>query len=302
MNQSVSIENSPTIAYHIPVLVHEVASWLVWNPRGTYVDCTLGGGGHAAHFLEHYPELTVIGFDQDRDAVEYAGKHLERFGDRIKIYHSNFGSIRDVLVKEQRAPVDGIFADLGISSHQVDAAERGFSFVADSLDMRMDRRNPETAEELLNTAAEEELARIFYEYGEERFSRPIARRIVQERLRTPITSAAQLVRIISSVKRRHGRINPATQVFQGLRIAVNHEIDNLRLLLEAIPSLLVPQGRAVLLSYHSLEDRPIKQYFKQCALEGSINILTKKVIMPSREEMSSNRRARSAKLRCAEKL
>jgi 16S rRNA (cytosine1402-N4)-methyltransferase len=286
------------MTYHLPVMRQETAEYLIHDENGIYVDCTLGGGGHSEYILEKYENTKVIGIDQDNDALKYAAERLSRFGARISLVKGNFKDIRSLVTQE----VSGFLLDLGISSWQVDEPGRGFSFRSQNLDMRMDAENPVSAENLVNELPEDELARIFFEYGEERKSRQIARAIVEERAKSRITSSVQFAELIGRAKRFRGRIHPATQVFQALRIAVNNELENLKAGLDAMPGMLLPRGRVVVMSYHSLEDRIVKQAFKHMAAQNILNIITKKVVKAPREEQKSNPRSRSAKLRCAEKI
>ncbi|MCX5778367.1 MAG: 16S rRNA (cytosine(1402)-N(4))-methyltransferase RsmH [Elusimicrobia bacterium] len=288
-----------TTEYHIPVMAETAAEFLVGNPAGTCVDCTLGGGGHTAYLLERYPLLHIIGIDCDAQAIAVAGERLAVFGDRVRLVRDNFKNIRTVINDCGLTTVDGVLADLGVSSRQFDDKLRGFSFESPILDMRMDDRDGSGAMDLVNTTEEGALADILYRYGDERRSRQIARRIVESRRIQRITSGAELADIVASAKRRTGRTHPATTVFQALRIAVNGEMDNLRSLLDAIPLVVNTGGRAVVISYHSLEDRMVKQSFRSLRLreEGGAVLLTKKPREASDEEISVNPRSRSAKLR-----
>lgn len=288
--------------YHLPVMVKEVEKYLIHNPAGTYVDGTLGGGGHAAYLLEARPGIRIIGLDWDEEAIAEAGGKLARFGGRARIVRENFRNIAPALGGIGQEKVDGVLVDLGVSSRQFDEKNRGFSFQSPVLDMRMDKRLPGTAEDLLNTLDEQALADIFYTLGEERSSRQIARRIVDERKKGRITSGAALASLIERVSRGRGKIHPATRVFQALRIAVNRELENLEIFLDSLPGVLSPGGRAVVLSYHSLEDRIVKRDFKKKADSGEYRVLTKKVVFAADEETRSNPRSRSAKLRCAERI
>lgn len=291
-----------TEAYHIPVLAEESSTMLVGDPAGTYVDCTLGGGGHSALLLERYPRLRVIGIDCDAQAVTEAGARLAVYGDRMRIVRDNFRNIRAVVASCGLQSVSGVLADLGVSSRQFDDRARGFSFESPVLDMRMDDRARASALELVNTADEKALADILYLYGEERRSRQIARRIVERRQRQPIATGAELAGIVAGVRHRTGRTHPATAVFQALRIAVNDELESLRLLLADIPDVIAPGGRAVIISYHSLEDRLVKHAFRAlCSRETApATPLTKKPMTASPDETARNPRARSAKLRAVQ--
>lgn len=291
-----------TDAYHIPVLAEESADLLVGDPAGTYVDCTLGGGGHSALLLERYPQLRVIGIDCDAQAVAAAGARLAVYGDRMRIVRDNFRNIRAVVAACGLQSVSGVLADLGVSSRQLDDRARGFSFESPVLDMRMDDRAGASALELVNTADEKALADILYLYGEERRSRQIARRIVERRQQQAIATGAELAGIVAGVRYRTGRTHPATAVFQALRIAVNDELESLRRLLADIPDVIAPGGRAVVISYHSLEDRLVKHAFRAlCAREAMpATPLTKKPMTASPAEIAGNPRARSAKLRAVQ--
>lgn len=290
--------------YHIPIMPAESSQYLINNPHGLYVDCTFGGGGHSQYLLKQNPHITMIAFDWDEDALDqfHNKQDLEHFKERIVFVNENFKNIKEVLQRMNIYKVDGVLADIGVSSHQFDDPERGFSFKSDTLDMRMDKRNPLMAKDIINSFPEEDLADIFYKYGEEYKSRRIAKAIYERRKRGKINTATELVDIICSVKRPEGKINPATKVFQALRIYVNGELDNLEKLLESIPDILFSGGRAVIISFHSLEDRMIKNNFRENASQGIYKVLTKKVIMPSKEEIKNNPRSRSAKIRAVERL
>src|SRR3989339_1603155 len=287
--------------YHKPVMTTEVGEYLINNPSGIIIDCTLGGGGHSAYLLERYPSLRVIGIDADEEATGEAARNLERFANRVQIIRENFKNIAAVCSALNIRAVNGILADLGVSSRQLDDIERGFGFLSPRLDMRMDKRLGADAEHIVNTMGETELANLFYTLGGEFFSRPIARAIVRARERRRITSGQELAETVQKVKYRKGKIHPATKVFQALRIAVNTELDNLTNLLNDAPALLASGGRMVILSYHSLEDRIVKNNFRSLAHEGIYRLLTKKVVPPSENEISENPRSRSAKLRAVEK-
>lgn len=288
--------------YHQPVMLHEVDNHLITNIKGTYVDSTLGGGGHSSYLLEKYPEIKIIATDWDEAAINAASKKIEKFKDRITIVRENFCNLKVVLQSLNVTAVNGILLDLGVSSKQLDDLDRGFSFRSDVLDMRMDQRLSEKAEDLINTLDEKSLADIIFQFGEERLSRPISKIIVEEREKNRIISGQALALIIEKVKWRHGKIHPATKVFQALRIAVNKELENLTMYLNDLPSCLLPGAHAVIMSYHSLEDRMIKNNFRQLAHENIYKLINKKVIIASEEEMKLNHRARSAKLRVAEKI
>ncbi|MDR1196077.1 MAG: 16S rRNA (cytosine(1402)-N(4))-methyltransferase RsmH [Endomicrobium sp.] len=287
--------------YHISVMPSESSQYLINNPSGLYVDCTFGGGGHTYYLLEKYKDIKMIAFDWDGAAFERFENRPSGFKSRVTFVRENFKNIKSVLENAGIGKVDGILADIGVSSKQFDDLGRGFSFNSKNLDMRMDLRNTLTAKEVINGCGEEELAGIFYKYGEERMSRQIAKAIALRRKRGVINTSLELQDIICSVKRPEGKINPATKVFQALRIFVNKELENLEALLCASPELLNAGGRIVVISFHSLEDRIIKQNFKRNAWENIYKILTKKVITASQEEMKNNPRSRSAKIRAAER-
>ena len=285
--------------YHVPVMLKEVEKYLVNNLSGTYVDGTIGGGGHSRYLLEKYPEIKIIGLDRDIDALSKSKKELEIFKERITFAKSNFKDFTEVLDSLQIKSISGILLDLGVSSHQIDDIERGFSFLSTCLDMRMDKEQNKSALDVLKLCTQEELSDIFYKYGEERFSRKISRRI-KENI-SSINSAKDLADIVGGAKRREGKIHPATKVFQALRISVNDELINITEALNKIPGCLEKGGRAVVLSYHSLEDRIVKNNFRDLYKTGVYNLLTKKIVTPDFEEVKINPRSRSAKLRAAEK-
>lgn len=289
---------------HIPVLVEEVIAFLRCEPGRTYVDATLGGGGHASEILRRTaPDGVVIGMEWDEDALFEARNRLMPFGNRVKIFRENFIHLPD-LVKAESA--DGILLDLGLSSIQLEKGERGFSFKGEGpLDMRMDERTNESAADLVNYLSSEELEYTLYHYGEERWAKRIARAIVQGREREPIGTTQALRKIVHGAipRRFHSRrIDPATRTFQALRIRVNDELENLKKILETGWKILKKGGRMCIISFHSLEDRMVKETFRSLEKEGEIRILTKKPVTPSEEEQRGNPRSRSAKLRCAERI
>lgn len=288
--------------YHTPVLLEEVLRQLQPRSGCLYVDGTLGGGGHAEVILRvSAPDGRVIGLDQDDEAIATSRERLSEFGARAQLVTANFSELREVLAKLQVAGVDGVIFDLGVSSRQLDEPTRGFSFQRDGpLDMRMSKTASLTAREVLATETQEELARIFFVYGEERRSRAIAKRIVEQRKHEPLETTAQLVRLIERVLGpKRGKVHPSTRAFQALRIHVNRELDNLREGLAAATEALNPAGRLVVISFHSLEDRIVKWHFRGTA---SLRVLTKKPVMAGEEECAANPRSRSAKLRAAEKM
>ena len=289
------------IAPHTPVLLQEVLHWLEVKGDGTYLDATVGGGGHAAAIAQRLSSGRLIGLDRDAQALEIARERLKGFGERVTLVHAEFSTIGDVARELGLPPLDGVLADLGVSSMQLDRADRGFSFrEAGPLDMRMNREAPEAAEEIVNRWPERELANLLYREGEEHDSRRIARSIVRAR---PIRDTAHLATVVAGARRLRGRqkLHPATKTFLALRIAVNREMEELGQFLLRTPATLSSGGRWVVLSYHSREDRMVKQAFQRLAHSGEMNVLTKKIVQPREEEIQENPRARSAKLRAAEK-
>ena len=264
------------------------------QPGGNYLDLTVGGGGHSRLILETAEDVKVTCVDQDEDALKAAKENLAEFGDRVKFIHSNFANYQFI-----ENSYDGILADLGVSSYHLDNPERGFSFRnTANLDMRMNQQQSLTAGDIINEWDEKELADIFFKYGEERLSRRIARRIVEKRPFDTTTELANAIAYSVPPKYRHGRIHPATRVFQALRIAVNDELKVLETLIEKAPNALIPGGRIAIISFHSLEDRPVKHGLRN---SDSLRVLTKKPIIATEEEIKQNPRSRSAKLRIAEK-
>ena len=294
---------------HVSVLSKEVVAWLVKKPGGTYLDCTVGQGGHATLVLEQSgPDGALIGIDCDPDAIAATRESLARFAPRMRLVQGNFSALKQHLQSVGVSEVDGVIFDLGVSSAQLDRPERGLSFLSDGpLDMRMNQRSGRTAANLIAQLPERELADLIYQYGEERYSRRIARAIVAARKVHPLRTTCDLVSVISSsvpAAYRHGRIHCATRTFQALRIAVNQELNVIEGALRDAADVLVPGGRMCVISFHSLEDRIAKQTIRSLAQgpEACLKILTKKPQMASDEECRSNPRARSAKLRVAEKL
>jgi 16S rRNA (cytosine1402-N4)-methyltransferase len=291
---------------HVPVLLHQAIDLLRVRPNGTYVDCTLGFAGHAEGVVRQLgPQGHLIGFDRDSEMMELAKAKLESVRDELGTQAPKLTFIGEAFSSISRhikpASVDGLLADFGVSSLQLDEAHRGFSFQADGpLDMRMDTRSGRTAEQVVNEMDERELANLIYENGDERRSRTVARAIVRGR---PVTSTGQLARIVASavpaMKNQH--INPATRTFQALRIYVNRELEEIRDLLEAAPQLLKPSARLVVISFHSLEDRIAKDSLREGAHKGIWEILTRKPLTADEEETDRNPRSRSAKLRAAER-
>jgi len=294
---------------HVPVLLKEAIDFLAVRRGGTYIDCTVGLGGHSYEIARRLGAPgRLIGFDKDPQALERASARLrvsdsERPEDWpvVELIHGSFASLADDRPPKIDDGVDGILADLGVSSLQFSDPARGFSFQAEGpLDMRMNPQSELTAEQVVNQFDERELADLIYEFGEERRSRRIARAIVRSR---PIRSTAQLAAIVSAAARpmKPERIHPATLTFQALRIFVNRELDDLRQLLEVAPQLLKPGGRLVVISFHSLEDRIVKDTMRAAARGGQYKLLTKKPVTAREEEIASNPRARSAKLRAVER-
>ena len=290
---------------HVPVMRAEVIEWLAPGRGGVFVDCTVGAGGHAAALLEGGAGR-VIGLDRDRAALTEAGPALARWGSRVELVHSDFRRLALLLDVRGLATVDGVLADLGVSSLQFEGEGRGFSFQRDEpLDMRMDQSGGRTAAELLAAAGESELADIIFGLGEERFSRRIARAIVAARERGPVATTGQLARIVRGAVPRTGRwrIDPATRTFQALRIEVNGELDGLDRFLAEAAGRLAAGGRLVVITFHSLEDRIVKHTFRRLAAgEGSpLRVATRKPVLPTGVEVERNPRARSAKLRVIER-
>jgi len=283
---------------HIPVLLDEVVRLLVWKRDGIYVDCTLGGGGHSKAILEAVSgQARIIGLDWDAKALEEAHITLSKWASQVNLNRVNFVEFPAVLDRLGVKRVDGFLFDLGLSRYQVDDPVRGFSFMnSGPLDMRMDTRLTTTAAHLVNGLSVNALEDNFRQYGEERFARRIAQKIVEYRRKKEIRTTQELSQIIAQVKPWHGKLNPATQVFQALRIAVNYELDNLKRVLELVPGYLSIDGRLVVISYHSLEDRIVKQFIRNSPDMQPIN---RKVIRPGQTEIENNPSSRSARLRAA---
>jgi 16S rRNA (cytosine1402-N4)-methyltransferase len=283
---------------HSTVMREELVRALAPRPGGVYVDATLGGGGHTVGLLEAEPKARVIAMDRDREAIAAATERLAPVADRVTFVHSAFSRVREELADRGIDQVDGLLADLGVSSPQLDDAERGMSFRREGpIDMRMDPESGETALELIDRTSDEDLANIIFQYGDERRSRRIARSIKKAlaggELRTTLDLRRAVVRAVGPA--RIGGVDPATRTFQALRIAVNGELDELQHLLSALPDRIKPAGRVAILSFHSLEDRAVKRAFAA----GPWILYTKKPLVPSDEECARNPRARSAKLRVA---
>jgi 16S rRNA (cytosine1402-N4)-methyltransferase len=302
-------------SFHIPVLTKEILNYLNLKKGGVYIDCTLGGGGHSKAILEKiYPHSLLIGIDQDIEAINTAKEELKTYLDKVTLIKGNFKNLEKILPDIKIKTVSGIIFDLGVSFHQLKEKERGFSFKEDShLDMRMDLNQEFNAYILINSYSENDLVEIFEKYGEERFSKRIARLITIERKKESINTTKQLadlvIRSLPRTKKRHTwRIHPATRVFQAIRIEVNQELKALEKGLSQAIRVLEDKGRICVISYHSLEDRIVKHQFKEIEREGKdqgnygLKIITKKPISPSSEEVEGNSKARSAKLRVAEKI
>jgi 16S rRNA (cytosine1402-N4)-methyltransferase len=301
---------------HTPVLLSEVLQALAVQPGGRYIDCTVGGAGHSIAILEHSsPGGQLLGIDADPDALETARKRLENFKDSALLVNDNFANLQSVCIKYDFFPVHGILFDLGLSSLQLNSPDRGFSFQQDApLDMRFSPEQETTAADIVNDTPEPKLASIIKTYGEESFSHRIAQYIVRER---PIDTTLQLARLIEKAVGRRGKIHPATKTFQALRIAVNHELENLESSLRQAIDLLGHEGRLVVISYHSLEDRIVKQFMQKeargcicppgtpvcvCGHTPRLRLVNKKVVTPSETEITLNPRSRSARLRVAERI
>ncbi len=304
---------------HEPVLLDESLHYLAGERGGTVVDCTLGLGGHAAALLERAPTVRLVGIDRDPEALERAAERLAGFGDRVRLVESRFGDLREALAPLGLPPLAGVFADLGVSSLQLDLARRGFSFRRDGpLDMRMGRDGP-TAADVVNSYSEADLESILRGYGEEHDARRIARAIVRARERQPIVTTGELSRVVVSAKggdrQREGRVDPATRTFQALRLEVNQELRELERMLDDAVELLDRDGRLVVISYHSLEDRVVKHRLRDLARgevdpttgaslaeTRALELLTRKPVRPSETEVAANPRARSARLRAARRI
>jgi len=304
--------------FHVPVLVKEVAEHLITTHDGVYVDGTVGGGGHAEYILSKLGKnAKYIAIDQDLDALQYAQCRLRKYHN-IYFHNTNFSAIDSILKQYHITEIDGLFLDLGVSSHQVNTTKRGFSYMQDTvLDMRMNTDMHYNARDLLNQSSEQELSQIFYQFSEEKKSRKIARQIVKTRIREPIVTTMQLRAIIDRVVQPKYAIKSYARIFQALRIAINRELENLKMVLIHSTKYLNKGGRLVVISYHSLEDRTVKTFLKEksnpckcppelpecsCGLKPEFKILTKKPVKPAPEEIYNNPRSRSALLRVGERL
>ncbi|MBP1582762.1 MAG: 16S rRNA (cytosine(1402)-N(4))-methyltransferase RsmH [Victivallales bacterium] len=304
---------------HTTVLLHEAVDILCGGGGHRFLDCTLGGGGHSQLILEANPDNQVLGLDCDERALAAASARLDRFGSRFTAVHGRFAQAAELARAQGWSQVDGALMDIGVSSPQIDDAERGFSFRFDGpLDMRMDSSTGQTAADILNTADEKTLADILFQYGEERRSRAIARAVVERRSVSPWRRTGEFAELVERIvgKAHQYGLPPATRSFQALRIAVNDELGQLRRCLESLPDLLAPGGRLVVITFHSLEDRIVKDFFREgcrgctcppdfpvcvCGKKPQFRLLTKKPLVPGEEEQRTNRRSRCAKLRAVEK-
>jgi len=306
-----------SLPVHVPVLLDEVIAGLQPRQGGCFIDCTVGLGGHAAAILDKiWPSGRLLGIDADPEAIKISQDRLSDYRESVTLVNDNFVNLEAICRRYHFHPVDGILFDLGVSSLQLDTAERGFSFNLDApLNMRFDRGQGPTASDIVNSLSEPELARLLREYGEERHSQRIARYIVRNR---PIATTLELARLVQqALGAKRGKIHPATRTFMALRIAVNEELQNLELALKQTINLLRPGGRLAVISYHSLEDRIVKQFMRdaassclcppgtvicRCGHVPTLKLISRKVIKPTSLEIESNPRSRSAKLRIAERL
>lgn len=305
---------------HVSVLLQECMDALCIKPDGIYIDGTAGGGGHSSEIASHLDTGKLIALDRDMSAVKAAGARLEKYGERAQVVHSNFSEMAQVCRQLDIEGVDGVLLDLGVSSYQLDTADRGFSYMADApLDMRMNREDTLDAYTVVNTYTEQQLKKIIYDYGEERFAPRIAQRIVQEREKQPIRTTGELVNIIKAAMpaaAKEGGHHPAKRTFQAIRIEVNGELSVIEPTIRDAVSLLKPGGRIAIITFHSLEDRLVKQTFASlasgctcprdfpvcvCGKKPLVEIISRKPILPGAQELEVNPRSRSAKLRVAQK-
>lgn len=309
-------------AMHLPVLTGEVVEMLQIKKDGIYLDGTLGDGGHAEQILSKIsPPGLLVAFDQDNESISFSKNRLQPYKDQLKIFQENFKNVKKVLEEEKIGPLDGILLDLGVSSRQLNSRTRGFSFSSNAfLDMRMDDQNETTAFDLVNHSSKEKLIKIFKDFGEERWASRIAKSIIFKRRIKPIKTTGELSKLILSAvsaKSKKYKIHPATRVFQALRIAVNRELEALESILDDAVNILKTDGRFCVISFHSLEDRMVKNKFRDyekgclcpptfpecvCGKKSVMKVLTKKPIVPLEEEIKKNPRASSAKLRVAQKI
>ena len=307
---------------HTSVLLYETVDSLNIRPDGIYVDGTLGGGGHASLVLSRLGEQgRLIGLDQDADAIAAAGERLKEYGDRVTVIRTNYENIKDALAAQGISGADGIYLDLGVSSYQLDTADRGFTYREDDapLDMRMDQRNTQTAKDIVNGYSEMELYRIIRDYGEDRFAKNIAKHIVKARQEKEIETAGELTEIIKAsipAKVRATGGHPSKRTFQAIRIELNRELQVLEQSIDTMIDLLNPGGRLSIITFHSLEDRIVKNKFREnenpcicppefpvcmCGRKSKGRVVTRKPVLPSEEELAANKRSKSAKLRVFEK-
>ena len=307
---------------HTSVLLYETVDSLNIRPDGIYVDGTLGGGGHASLVLNRLGEQgRLIGLDQDADAIAAAGERLKEYGDRVTVIRTNYENIKDALASQGISGADGIYPDLGVSSYQLDTADRGFTYREDDapLDMRMDQRNTQTAKDIVNGYSEMELYRIIRDYGEDRFAKNIAKHIVKARQEKEIETAGELTEIIKAAipaKVRATGGHPSKRTFQAIRIELNRELQVLEQSIDTMIDLLNPGGRLSIITFHSLEDRIVKNKFREnenpcicppefpvcmCGRKSKGRVVTRKPVLPSEEELAANKRSKSAKLRVFEK-
>ena len=307
---------------HTSVLLYETVDSLNIRPDGIYVDGTLGGGGHASLVLSRLGEQgKLIGLDQDADAIAAAGERLKEYGDRVTVIRTNYENIKDALASQGISGADGIYLDLGVSSYQLDTADRGFTYREDDapLDMRMDQRNTQTAKDIVNGYSEMELYRIIRDYGEDRFAKNIAKHIVKARQEKEIETAGELTEIIKAAipaKVRATGGHPSKRTFQAIRIELNRELQVLEQSIDTMIDLLNPGGRLSIITFHSLEDRIVKNKFREnenpcicppefpvcmCGRKSKGRVVTRKPVLPSEEELAANKRSKSAKLRVFEK-
>ena len=285
---------------HVPVMLRECLEYLAIRPDGVYLDATCGLGGHTGAIARQLSTGLVLACDRDAESLARAQENTADCASRIRFHNVSFSLVGQALAAEGLTQVDGLLADLGVSRYQLTEGERGFSLMADGpLDMRMDRSQGQTAADIANYESEKQLADLIFQLGEERRSRRIARAIVRAR---PIKTTGQLAKLIESAVPRTGKLHPATQTFMALRIAVNQENEELDALLDVIPKLVKPGGRAVLLTFMSIEDRKVKQGFQAMARDGKVRILTRHVVRPAEDEIRDNPPSRSAKLRALEIL
>lgn len=316
------MENKSNIEFsHISVLFEESINALQVKENGIYADGTLGGGGHSEGILKQNGTCRLIGIDQDKEAIAAASKRLECFGDRFTAVNSNFSRIKEILNTLDIEGLDGAVLDLGVSSYQLDNAERGFSYMHDApLDMRMNREAELSAYDVINTYSEEELTRVFFEYGEEKWSKRIAEFILEKRKAAPIKTTGELVDIIKAAIPKKARLeggHPAKRVFQAVRIEVNGELRILEQAVRDFVSVLKPGARLAVITFHSLEDRIVKKTFNDladgckcpkefpvcvCGFEPSVKVISRKPVLPTKRETEENPRSKSAKLRIAEKI